>query len=145
MKWKRQTGIYRAVLTFQLLLYWLWIVASLTFSFLCKVDSILWKYIKCLSSFHLVSYQQYSQHECGCVYCQDSWSRLKKNTGSIIIVYTDLINAIWSTLNLSIRRRIYINLFLKIRNATLKAQVFFLWVSEILYPAKKPIKIFCKL
>lgn len=143
MKWKRQTGIYTAVLTFQLLLYWLWIVASLTFRLLCKVDSVLWKYIKCLSSFHLVSYRKYSQHECGCVYCQDSWSSVKKSTGSIIIIYTDLINAIWSTLNLSIRKRIYINLVLEIGNVTLKA-LFFLWGSEILCPAKKPIKIFCR-
>lgn len=50
---------------------------------------------------------------------------MKKSTGSIIMVYTDLINAIWSTLNLSIRKIIYINLVLKIGNVTLKAQVFF--------------------
>lgn len=124
MKWKRQTGIYRAVLTFQLLLYWLWIVASLTFRFLRKVDSVLWKYIKCLSSFHLVSYQKYSQHDCGFVYCQGSWSSMKKSTGSIIIVYTDLINVIWSTLNLSIRKGIYINLVLEIGNVTLKHKFF---------------------
>lgn len=64
----------------------------------------------------------------------------EEGTGSIIIVYTDIINAIWSTLNLSIRKRISINLVLKIGNVTLKAEVFFLWVSEILCPAKKPIK-----
>lgn len=50
---------------------------------------------------------------------------MKKSTGSIIMVYTDLINAIWSTLNLSIRKIIYINLVLKIGNVTLKALFFF--------------------
>ena len=143
MKYQSQTGIYRAVLTLQLLLWWLQIVAYLTIILLHKVDSVLWKLVKCLSSCHLVSCKKYSQHECCCLYCQFSWSSAKKSTGSIIIIWTGLIYAFWSTWILASEKTFYINLVLEIGNVTLKVQLFF-WISEILCPAKQPIKIFCK-